>query len=52
MLDRQHEHAAVADFAGPRGPDDRLDDLLDDVVGTTTSISTFGSRLTLYSLPR
>ena len=32
VLDRQHEHAAVADLAGPRRLDHRLDDLVDDLV--------------------
>ena len=44
--DRRHPHLAVADLAGARRLDDRVDDLLDELVGTTSSTRTFGTKST------
>ena len=52
VADGEDEDTAVADFTGASGLNDGLDGLVHDLSGTTTSISIFGSRLTLYSFPR
>ena len=52
LLDRGHENLAVADLAGARRLDDRLDRALDQLSATTTSILTLGRKSTTYSAPR
>ena len=46
------ENLAVADLAGACGIDDRLDDLLGDLVATASSILALGRKSTTYSAPR
>ncbi len=51
-LDIGDENLAVADAPGQRRLADRLDSLLDDGSGSTTSTFTLGRKSTKYSAPR